>query len=120
VPPIVVILFICFVFFVLGCFVDMAAVIVLFVPIFFPLVLKLGFDPIWFGVIIVVMGTIGIVTPPVGASVYVIKGIVKDVPMETIFKGVLPFLVPFIIGLLILIAFPVLSTFLPSLLTKST
>jgi TRAP-type C4-dicarboxylate transport system permease large subunit len=98
----------------------MAAVIVLFVPIFFPLVLKLGCDPIWFGVIVVVMGTIGIITPPVGASVYVVKGIVKDVPMETIFKGVLPFLIPFIIGLLILIAFPALSTFLPSLLTKST
>ena len=120
VAPIVVILFICLVFFILGCFVDMTAVIVLFVPIFFPLVLKLGYDPIWFGVIIVVMGTIGIITPPVGASVYVVKGIVKDVPMETIFKGVLPFLIPFIIGLLILIAFPVLSTFLPRLLTKST
>jgi tripartite ATP-independent transporter DctM subunit len=117
VAPVFVILFICFVFFILGCFVDMVAVIVLFVPIFFPLVMKLGFDPIWFGVVVTVMGIIGIVTPPVGASVYVVKGLVKDVPMETIFKGILPFLIPFIIGLLILIVFPALSTFLPSLIT---
>lgn len=119
VPPVVIILFICLVFFILGCFVDMTAVIVLFIPIFFPLVLKLGYDPIWFGVIVVVMGTIGIITPPVGASVYVVKGIANGVPMQTIFKGILPFLVPFIIGLFLLIAFPVLSTFLPGLLTKS-
>jgi tripartite ATP-independent transporter DctM subunit len=99
-----------------GCFMDSMALIVLTIPIFFPLVMKLGFDPIWFGVIIVLVGEMGVITPPVGVNVYVIKGI-SDVPLERIFKGIFPFLVALCIVTAILIIFPQIATFLPSFMT---
>jgi len=100
-----------------GCFMDALALITLTIPIIFPLVLTLGFDPIWFGVIIVLVTEMGVITPPVGVNVYVIKGIAKDVPLETIFKGIFPFLGALIVAVGILIAFPQIATFLPSLIT---
>ncbi len=96
---------------------DALALITLTIPIFYPAVLALGFDPIWFGVIIVLVTEIGVITPPVGVNVYVIKGIAEDVPLETIFKGILPFLGALIIAVGILMAFPEIATFLPSLTT---
>jgi len=98
-----------------GCFMDALALITLTVPIIYPLVITLGFDPIWFGVIIVLVTEMGVITPPVGVNVYVIKGIAKDVPLGTIFKGTVPFLVALIIVVGILIAFPQIATFLPGL-----
>ena len=95
---------------------DAMALIVLTIPIFFPLVMKLGFDPIWFGVIIVLVGEMGVITPPVGVNVFVIKGIAPDIPLETIFKGIFPFLVTLIIMTIILTIFPQIATFLPSLI----
>ncbi|GAI51534.1 unnamed protein product [marine sediment metagenome] len=77
----------------------------------------LGFDPIWFGVIIVLVAEMGVITPPVGVNVYVVKGVAKDVPLETIFRGILPFTVAVLICLVILIAFPQITTFLPSFMT---
>jgi C4-dicarboxylate transporter DctM subunit len=100
-----------------GCFMDSMALIVLTIPIFYPLVIKLGFDPIWFGVMIVLLGGIGVITPPVGVNVYVIKGISSDVPLETIFKGIFPFVVAFIIVTIIIIIFPEIATFLPKYIT---
>jgi C4-dicarboxylate transporter DctM subunit len=97
-----------------GCFMDALALITLTVPIIFPLVRSLGFDPIWFGVIIVLITEMGVITPPVGVNVYVIKGIAGDVPLETIFKGIIPFLIALIIAAAILLAFPQIATFLPS------
>jgi len=90
--------------------------IMLTLPIIFPTVQALGFDPIWFGVITVIIMEMGQITPPVGINVFVISGVAKDVPMMTIFKGVVPFL--FVQGLiiLILIIFPGLATYLPSLM----
>jgi C4-dicarboxylate transporter DctM subunit len=97
-----------------GCFMDALALITLTVPIIYPVIIVLGFDPIWFGVIIVLVTEMGVITPPVGVNVYVIKGIAEGVPLETIFKGILPFLAALIVAVAILIAFPQIATFLPS------
>ena len=98
---------------VLGCLMDAMAMIILTVPIIFPVVSQLGFDPIWFGVIIVMTVELGLIHPPVGMNVFVIKSVVKDVSFTTIFKGVIPFVLTDIVRLIILIAFPLLATWLP-------
>ena len=99
-----------------GFFMDALAMITLTIPIIFPLVMSLGFDPIWFGVIIVLITEMGVITPPVGINVYVIKSITKDVPLETIFRGIFPFLAAILVAIAILLAFPQIATFLPRLL----
>jgi len=114
IPPIAVMGIIIFIYFIGGFFMDSMALIVVTIPIFFPIVMKLGFDPIWFGVIIVLGAEMGVITPPVGVNVFVIKGIAPDVPLETIFKGIFPFLVALIIVTIILVIFPQIATFLPS------
>ncbi|HEX8663490.1 MAG TPA: TRAP transporter permease [Beijerinckiaceae bacterium] len=98
---------------VLGCLMDAMAMIILTVPIIFPVVTALGFDPIWFGVIIVMTVELGLIHPPVGMNVFVIKSVVHDVSFSTIFKGVLPFIVTDLIRLVILIAFPIIALWLP-------
>jgi tripartite ATP-independent transporter DctM subunit len=98
---------------VLGCLMDAMAMIILTVPIIFPVISQLGFDPIWFGVIIVMTVELGLIHPPVGMNVFVIKSVVKDVSFTTIFKGVIPFVVTDLVRLIILIAFPLLATWLP-------
>jgi C4-dicarboxylate transporter DctM subunit len=98
---------------VLGCLMDAMAMVILTVPIVFPVVTSLGFDPIWFGVVIVMTVELGLIHPPVGMNVFVIKSVIKDVKMSTIFAGVLPFVVTDIIRLIILILFPLLATWLP-------
>jgi tripartite ATP-independent transporter DctM subunit len=99
---------------VLGCLMDAMAMIILTVPIIYPVIVHLGFDPIWFGVIIVMTVELGLIHPPVGMNVFVIKSVVKDVSFTTIFKGVLPFIVTDIVRLVILIAFPVIALWLPT------
>jgi tripartite ATP-independent transporter DctM subunit len=99
---------------VLGCLMDALAMIILTIPIIFPVIMALGFDPIWFGVIIVMTVELGLIHPPVGMNVFVIKSVVQDVNFSTIFYGVLPFIVTDLIRLVILIAFPILALFLPS------
>jgi len=89
--------------------------ITLTIPVFFPVVLALGLDPIWFGVVIVLVTEMGVITPPVGLNVYVIHGAAGDVPLETIFKGIFPFLVALVVAAAILLAFPQIATFLPSM-----
>jgi tripartite ATP-independent transporter DctM subunit len=98
---------------VLGCLMDAMAMIILTVPIIFPVVMQLGFDPIWFGVIIVMTVELGLIHPPVGMNVFVIKSVVKDVSFATIFKGVIPFVATDLVRLVILISFPLLATWLP-------
>jgi C4-dicarboxylate transporter, DctM subunit len=99
---------------VLGCLMDALAMIILTIPIIFPVIMQLGFDPIWFGVIIVMTVELGLIHPPVGMNVFVIKSVVQDVSFATIFSGVLPFIVTDLIRLVILIAFPILALWLPS------
>jgi len=115
-PPHAVIVVIILVYLVGGCFMDSLAMIMLTIPIFFPIVQKLGFDPIWFGVVIVLVTEMGVITPPVGVNVYVVYGVARDVPLETIFKGVYPMLVALLICNLILILFPQIALWLPSLM----
>jgi C4-dicarboxylate transporter, DctM subunit len=98
----------------LGCLMDALAMVILTVPVMFPVILSLGFDPIWFGVIIVMTVELGLIHPPVGMIVFVIKSVVHDVDFLTIFKGVLPFIVTDLIRLTILIAFPMIALYLPS------
>jgi tripartite ATP-independent transporter DctM subunit len=98
----------------LGCIMDAMAMIILTIPIVFPVIKELGFDPIWFGVIIVMTVELGLIHPPVGMNVFVIKSVIKDVRLSTVFKGVMPFVVTDILRLAILIAFPVLALWLPS------
>ena len=97
----------------LGCLMDAMAMIILTVPIIFPVVTALGFDPIWFGVIIVMTVELGLIHPPVGMNVFVIKSVVKDVSFATIFLGVIPFVVTDLLRLVILIAFPIVALYLP-------
>ncbi len=99
---------------VLGCLMDALAMVILTVPIIFPVITHLGFNPIWFGVIIVMTVELGLIHPPVGMNVFVIKSVVKDVSFATIFKGVVPFIVTDLIRLVILIAFPIIALWLPS------
>jgi tripartite ATP-independent transporter DctM subunit len=98
---------------VLGCLMDAMAMIILTVPIIFPVIVHLGFDPIWFGIIIVMTVELGLISPPIGMNVFVIKSVVEDVSFSTIFRGVMPFVVTDLIRLVILIAFPILALWLP-------
>jgi tripartite ATP-independent transporter DctM subunit len=99
---------------VLGCLMDAMAMIILTIPIIFPVIVHLGFDPVWFGIIIVMTVELGLIHPPVGMNVFVIKSVVHDVSFTTIFKGVIPFIITDIIRLVILISFPILALWLPS------
>jgi len=101
-------------FLILGSLMDAMAMIILTVPIVFPVITAMGFDPIWFGIIIVMTVELGLIHPPVGMNVFVIKSVVKDVSFTTIFKGVLPFIVTDLVRLVILIAFPVIALYLPA------
>ena len=98
---------------VLGCLMDALAMIILTVPIIFPVIKELGFDPIWFGVIIVMTVELGLIHPPVGMNIFVIKSVIEDAKISTIFYGVLPFIITDLIRLVILILFPLLALWLP-------
>ncbi len=115
-PPAVIMSLIILVYFIGGCFIDSLALIMLTIPIFYPVVLQFGYDPIWFGVIIVLITQIGVITPPVGVNVYVVSGVARDVPLGVIFKGVIPLLIAMIITTFLLIPFPQIALFLPGLL----
>ena len=115
-PNYAIMAFIVFIYLIGGCFMDSLAMILLTVPILYPLVTSLGFDPIWFGVIIVLVTEMGVITPPVGINVYVISGIAKDIPLEVIFKGALPFLLAILTTVTLLMIFPQIALFLPNLM----
>jgi C4-dicarboxylate transporter DctM subunit len=103
-----------------GCFMDALAFVMLTIPIFFPVVSSLGYDPIWFGIIIVMVTEMGVITPPVGINVYVVYGVAKnvigEVPLEIIFKGIVPFLIAVAVGIVILMVFPQIVLFLPNIM----
>jgi len=118
-PPFAVMGIILLIYLVLGCFIDALAMVLLTIPIFYPVVVNtLGYDPIWFGVVIVLVVSMGVITPPVGMNVYVIKGVAPDVPLEQIFKSIWPFLAAQVVCLILLMAIPEIATFLPNLLAK--
>lgn len=115
----VILLIIVSVYFFLGCMMDAIAMILITVPIFFPVVTALGFDPIWFGIIIVRMAEIGGLSPPLGMNVFIMKGVAKDIPLKEIYHGIFPFLIADICHVSLLIAIPQISLFLPNLLKYS-
>ena len=112
--PYGVLILIMLMYLVLGCIMDAMAMIILTVPIVFPVITALGFDPVWFGVIVVMTVELGLIHPPVGMNVFVIKSVIREVKLSTIFYGVMPFVLTDILRLAILITFPILATWLPS------
>jgi C4-dicarboxylate transporter, DctM subunit len=100
-------------FFILGCIMDTLAIIMLVVPIVYPVITALGFDPIWFGTMCVLLSCIGLITPPLGLNVYVVKGMTKDMELFTVFKGIVPFLVADIVAVILLVFFPDIALYLP-------
>lgn len=115
-PPAAVMALIVCIYVILGCFLDVLAMIVLTVPIVLPVVIQLGYDPIWFGVIIVLVMEIALITPPVGMNVYVIKSVVPDVRLGTIFSGIWPFLIAMIAVVALLVLVPEITLFLPRMM----
>jgi TRAP-type C4-dicarboxylate transport system permease large subunit len=99
---------------ILGCILDLFGSLILTLPFVFPIVLKLGIDPVWFGVFVTVMMEVALITPPVGLNVFVMSGIAREVPMEEIFKGIVPFLVGEFVVIVIIILFPWTALWLPS------
>jgi len=116
VHPLMVVVAICAIYVVLGTAMEELSMVLLTVPIFFPLVTQLGFDPVWFGILIVVIVEIGLISPPVGMNLFVLSSLLPEVSTPTLFRGVIPFVVADIVRLAILIAFPAISLWLPSAL----
>jgi tripartite ATP-independent transporter DctM subunit len=113
-PPLGVLVIIIAIYILLGMFLEGFAMLILTLPIVFPVIVALGYDPIWFGVIIVVVLEMGLISPPVGVNVFVVKGIARDVPMRQIFVGILPFWLAMVACTAILIAFPWIALYLPN------
>ena len=116
VSPTMVVAAICVVYVVLGTAMEELSMILLTIPVFFPVIVHLGFDPIWFGIIIVCVVEIGLISPPVGMNMFVLRTLIPEVSTTTIFSGVLPFMWADVIRLAILVAFPIISLWLPSMM----
>jgi C4-dicarboxylate transporter DctM subunit len=114
--PVMVVAAIMVIYVLLGTAMEELSMILLTVPVFFPLIVHLGLDPIWFGILIVVVVEIGLISPPVGMNLFVLKTLLPGVPTQTVFRGVLPFVTIDCVRLAILIAFPMISLYLPSLM----
>jgi len=115
VPPIVILSLIVLIYIILGMFLDIISSMILTVPIIFPAIIAMGFDPIWFGVIVVLCMELGMITPPVGLNVFALAA-VTDVPLTTVFRGTLPFALTLMIGIILVIIFPQIALFLPRLM----
>jgi tripartite ATP-independent transporter DctM subunit len=115
VSPIGVILVITVIYVVLGTFMEELSMVLLTVPIFFPVVTALGWDPVWFGIYVVLITQLAMISPPVGINLFVIKSLFREIPMRTVFIGVMPFVGMDIVRLTLLIAFPVIALVLPRL-----
>jgi TRAP-type C4-dicarboxylate transport system permease large subunit len=113
-PRVVILIAIIVIFLILGCVMDCYAIMILMVPILFPVIESLQFDPIWFGVLMVIVLEVGLITPPVGLNVFVIKGAAPDIPLTTIFRGIWPFLVAALVMIIIITLFPGIALYLPS------
>ena len=103
------------VYILLGAFLDTMAMIILSIPVFFPIVAALGFDAVWFGVVVVMVVELALITPPMGINVFVIRGLVEDLPLGEVFVGVMPFCAALVVLIALIVAFPGIATFLPEL-----
>ncbi|HZM35522.1 MAG TPA: TRAP transporter large permease subunit, partial [Burkholderiales bacterium] len=115
VHPVMVVFAICSIYVILGTAMEELSMILLTLPVFFPLVVSLGFDPVWFGILVVTVVEIGLISPPVGMNLFVLKTLLPQVSTGTVFRGVLPFMAADVIRLAILISFPIITLWLPSL-----
>lgn len=116
VSPYIILIIILLIYVVLGCIMDSLAMVLLLVPIFYPVIKSLGMDPIWFGVLMVMVMETGQITPPVGINAFIIAGVAKDVPLATVFRGILPFILTLFIAIAIVIIFPKIALWLPGIL----
>lgn len=116
VPPLLILIGILLLYLVLGMFMDAIGMLLLTLPVVFPISLALGFNPIWFGIIVVIMCEVGLITPPVGLNVYVVRGIATHIPLTDMFRGVIPFVITMLVVVALLIAFPQIVLFLPNLM----
>jgi C4-dicarboxylate transporter DctM subunit len=113
IPPLGILMAILLLYIILGCIMEVFSAMLITMPILFPIIVTLGFDPIWFGVITVIMLEMGLITPPIGMNVFVIAGMAQDIPMYTIFRGIWPFVIAMTVCIALLIAFPQIALFLP-------
>ena len=109
---------VCMVYMVLGCLMEGLAIMVITLPIIYPVMMNLGFDPIWFGVVITLFMEMSLITPPVGMNVFVISGVARDVSMASIFRGILPFFLAMVVCLVLLILVPQIALFLPGTMSR--
>ncbi|MBG0788908.1 MAG: TRAP transporter large permease [Desulfovibrionaceae bacterium] len=116
IPPMVIIMVICLIYVVGGMVMDSLAMLLVTIPIFFPVVTTMGYDPLWFGVLITIVTTLGAITPPVGVNTFIVASMTKDVPMTDVFKGVTYFVAAYVFCVAILMMFPAMVTFLPGLM----
>jgi C4-dicarboxylate transporter, DctM subunit len=116
ISPMMVMIAICAIYVILGAAMEELSIVLLTLPVFFPLVVSLGFDPVWFGIIIVLVVMIGLISPPVGMNMFVVRNMLPEVSSMTIFRGVMPFVLTLVVVLALLVAFPQIALFLPQAL----
>jgi C4-dicarboxylate transporter, DctM subunit len=115
-PPVAIIFLLFLLFLILGSIFDTIAAMVITLPFIFPLVVDLGYSPIWWGIIMVMAIEVGMITPPIGMNVFVLHGVARDIPLKTIFKGIFPFFYADVIRISLIIVFPALALWLPKML----
>ena len=115
VSPYVILAFVLLIYLIGGCFIDSLGFLVLTIPVFFPLGIKLGFNPIWFAIVLTMVTTMGAITPPVGVNIYVVKALAPEIELSTIFKSVSFFLLACIVSIIILIIFPQIALLIPTM-----
>lgn len=113
--PFTVIMIVIAIYIVMGCLMESLSMILLTVPLFFPVVIGLGYDPVWFGILIVVLVEIGLITPPIGVNLFVLRSVAPDVSMATIIRGIVPFIAADVVRITLIAAFPIISLLLPNL-----
>ena len=116
IAPTLVLLQILIIYLILGCIMESTGLVLLTVPIFFPVIVSLGIDPIWFGIFVLVAVEVGLITPPIGMNVFVVKSMLPDVSVTSIYKGIIPFLSGDVIRISLFILFPEIVLFLPELM----
>ncbi|MEP5154871.1 TRAP transporter large permease subunit, partial [Planktotalea sp.] len=110
------VIFVCVIAILMGMVFEAIGILVLLVPVFLPALTSSGVDMIWFGILVVLVSEIGLITPPIGMNVFVVKSVLPEVPLGKIFKGVLPYILALVIGLILVLTIPSIATFLPSLM----
>jgi TRAP-type C4-dicarboxylate transport system permease large subunit len=116
IPPLAVIFIMVLIYILLGCFLETISMMLITIPIFFPIVIGLGYDPVWFGLLVVIVAEVGLITPPIGINLFVIKSMALDIRIQSIFSGVVPFIVADLFRVTIIVQFPGIVLWLPGLL----